>query len=113
MLDSRGRFFDDRTPDRPNIFREPCRTREPTTPSLLSGLARPSRTLALCRVTMSDAAVWGPPLMYHSGNPVTLRPATKMVPASTSHDLFPLQKAVLNGPVQRTPWPCSAVLPMA
>jgi hypothetical protein len=51
--------------------------------------------------------------MYHSGNPETLRSATEMVPASTSDDLFPLQKAVLNGPVQRTPWPCSAVLPLA
>src|SRR5262249_25467525 len=30
-----------------------------------------SQTLALCRVTTPDAAVWGPPLIYHAGDPVT------------------------------------------
>ena len=27
------------------------------------------QTLALCRVTTPDAAVWGPPLIYHVGDP--------------------------------------------
>jgi len=49
----------------------------------------PSGTPALWTVTTPDAAVWGPPLMYHDGDPVTLPTFQTWFPLPLPFDLIP------------------------